>query len=78
MPANPRQCRLNAARCLVRAKRVRNHDTRQVFSEMAELWNRLADVMECAPLFQSISEMEPGELHNSLPKAVRLRYGEYA
>ena len=66
MPANPRQCRLNAARCSVRAKRARKPDTRQVFTEMAEMWNRLADVTECDPPFQAISEMEPGELSITL------------
>ena len=42
MPGDPRQCRLNAARCLALAKRVRKPEARQVFTEMAETWNRAA------------------------------------
>ena len=46
MPADPRQCRLNADRCLALAKRLRKPEARQVFTEMAETWNRLAAVAE--------------------------------
>jgi hypothetical protein len=79
MPANPRQCRLNAARCLVRARRVRKSETRQLFTDMAEMWNGLAAVTECDQTpFQAISEMESGEPNDALPNALRLRFGEYA
>ena len=79
MPANPRQCRSNAARCLVLAKSAGKHEAQQVFIEMAELWNRLAAVTECDQAqVQAISEIEPGELHDALRNALRLRFGEYA
>ncbi len=78
MPANPR-CRLNADRCLALAKRVRKPETRQLFIEMAETWNRLAAVTECdQTLFQAISEIERGEPYDALPSALRLRLGDYA
>ena len=47
MPADPRQCHLNAARCLALAKRTQKPEARQVFTEMAETWNRLAAETEC-------------------------------
>ena len=47
MRGDPRQCRLNAARCLALAKHVRKSEARQVFTEMAETWNRLATETEC-------------------------------
>ena len=76
MPGDPRQCRLNAARCLALAKRVRKPEARQVFTEMAATWKRLAAEMECdQTLFQAISEMEFGEPYDALPNALRLRLG---
>ena len=33
MPADPRQCRLNADRCLALAKRLRKPEAREVFTE---------------------------------------------
>jgi hypothetical protein len=69
MPANPRQCRLNAARFLRLAKRVRKPETRQVFTDMAEMWNRLASVTEC--------DQTLDEPHDALPYPLRLRLGEY-
>ena len=79
MPGDPRQCRLNAARCLALAKRVRKPEAQQLFIEMAETWNRLAAVTECdQKLLQAISEMELGEPYDALPNALRLRLGEYA
>jgi len=79
MPANPRQCRSNAARCLVLAQSAGKPEAQRVFIEMAELWNRLAAVTECDQTrLQSISEIEPGELGDALRDALRLRFGEYA
>ena len=46
MPGNPRQCRLYAGRCLALAKRARKPGARQVFTEMAAMWNRLAAEIE--------------------------------
>ena len=37
MPGDPRQCRLNAARCLALAKRVRKPEADKVFTEMADV-----------------------------------------
>jgi hypothetical protein len=79
MPANPRQCQLNAARCLVLAKSAGKPEAQKVFIEMAELWNRLAALTECDQTrLQAISEIEPGELCDALRDALRLRFGEYA
>ena len=79
MPGNPRQCRLNAARCLALAKRARKPETRQLFTEMAETWKKLAAETECdKPLIQAISEIGFDEPYDALPNALRLRLGEYA
>ena len=52
--------RAYAARCLALAKGAREPKSQQVFSEMAETWNRLATESD-QTLFQSISDMELGE-----------------
>ena len=79
MPADPRRCRLYAARCLGLAKRAREPKARQVFSEMAETWNRLAAETEFDQAqSQSISEMELGEPDDAPPNPLKLRLGEYA
>ena len=79
MPADPRQCRLNADRCLALAKRLRKPEAREVFTEMAETWNRLAAVAESDQTrFKAISETELGGPSEDLPKALKLRLGEYA
>ena len=76
---NPRQCRSNAARCLVLAKSAGKPEAQQVFIEIAELWNRLAAVTECDQTrLQGISEIEPSELRDALRNALKLRFGEYA
>ena len=77
MPADPRRCRLYAARCLGLAKRAREPKARQVFSEMAETWNRLATESD-QTLFLSISEMELGAPDDAPPNPFKLRLGEYA
>ncbi len=79
MPGDPHQCRLYAGRCLALAKRARKPEARQVFTEMAETWNRLAAEAESeqTPL-QAFPEMELGGPHDDLPKAMKLRLGEYA
>jgi len=79
MPGDPRQCRLYASRCLALAKRSRNPEARQAFTEMAKTWNRLAAEMEAdQTLFQAISEMELDEPYDALPNALKLRLGEYS
>jgi hypothetical protein len=78
MPGDPHQCRLYAGRCLALAKRARKPRVRQVFTEMAETWNRLAAEMEAdQPLLQA-SKMEFREPSDDLPNAVKLRLGEYS
>jgi hypothetical protein len=77
MPADPRRCRFYAARCLALAKRAREPKARQVFSEMAETWKRLATESD-QTLFLSISEMELGEPDDAPPNPLKLRLGEYA
>ena len=51
----------------------------QVFTEMAETWNRLAAEAksEQTPL-QAFPEMELDGPHDDWPKALKLRLGEYA
>ena len=79
MPGNPHQCRLYAGRCLALAKRARRPEARQVFTEMAATWNRLAAEIEAdQTLFQAISEMDLAEPYDDLPNALQLRLGEYA
>ena len=79
MPGDPRQCRVNATRCLALANRVRKPEVRQLFIEMAETWNRLASLAECDQmLFEAISEIGFEEPYDALPNALRLRLGEYA
>ena len=79
MPADPRRCRSYAARCFALSKSAREPKARQVFSEMAETWNRMAAEAESDhTLFQSISEMELGERDDALPIPLKLRLGEYA
>jgi hypothetical protein len=80
MPGDDRhQCRLNAVRFRALAKRARRPEARQIFTEMAETWNRLAaETASDQPLFQAISEMELVEPDDALPNALKLRWGEYA
>jgi hypothetical protein len=62
---------------LTLAKGAREPKSRQVFSEMAEEWNRLARESD-QTLFQSISDMELGEPDDAMPNPLKLRLGEYA
>ena len=73
MPGDPHQCRLYAGRCLALAKRAREPEARQLFTEMAETWNRLAAELEAdQTLFQAISEIELGGPDDDLPNALKL------
>ena len=78
MPGDPHQCRLYAGRCLALAKRARKPEARQVFTEMAETWNRLAAEVESEQtLLQAFLKWSLTGRHD-LPKALKLRLGEYA
>ena len=78
MPGDPHQCRLYAGRCFALAKRARKRDARQVFTEMAETWNRLAAEFEAdQTLFKALSEIELGGPDDDRPNALKLRLGEY-
>ena len=70
------------------AKRARRPETRQVFTEMVETWNRLAaETASDQTLFQrclkwnlipAMSEMDLAEPYDALPNDLKLRWGEYA
>jgi endo-1,4-beta-mannosidase len=47
---------------------------RQAFSDLAEMWNRLAAETEAdGTLSRALSEMELGEAYEALPLALNLR-----
>ena len=71
MPAH--QCRLNAERCLALAKRASRSEARQTFTNLAETWIRLAAQLEAdETLLGALSELEPREPYDALPRALRL------
>jgi hypothetical protein len=77
MPGNPKQCRLNSARCLKLAEHARKPEVRQTFAALAETWKELAAELESdQALLQVIAELEfsqqPCEPHETLPLALRL------
>jgi len=74
MPGNPKQCRLNAARCSALAIRVRRPESRKNFVTMAEIWKRLAAEIESdEALFHVISELEFNEPYEALPRALNIQ-----
>jgi hypothetical protein len=77
MPSDPRQCRINAARCLALAKRARKPEARDVWTKMAETWERLAEIGSHQP-YTEIPEIEFGGADGALPDPLKLRLGEYA
>ena len=78
MPSDPHQCRIFAARCLALAKRASRPDARQVFTDMAETWSRLAAETEAAQaLFRTVFEKELSGSYDALPDTMKLRFGEY-
>ena len=73
MPGNSHQCRLNAARYLVLARRSRRPEAQQAFAAMAITWKRLAAETDADDaLLKIISEMEFGEPSEALPLALGL------
>ena len=74
MPDDPHQGLLNALRYKSLALRARRPEARQVFTEMAETWQRSAT--ETAS--EAFSELELTEPYDGLPNDLRLRWGEYA
>jgi hypothetical protein len=74
MPGDPRQCRLNAKRCLRLAARARRPEARQTLTALAETWTRLAAELESDEvLLCTISELEFSEPSDALPQALKLR-----
>jgi hypothetical protein len=74
MPGNPEQCRLNAARCLMLAKRARRPEMREAFTALSGTWARLAaELASDEPLLRAISELEFSEPYEALPQALKLR-----
>ena len=62
MPGDPKECRLNAARCLSLAERARSHERRQSLTSIAAIWAKLAAEIEFdQALLLALSEMEFGE-----------------
>ena len=59
------------------AKNARNPEERQLFAQLAGTWNRLADQAESdlSPESSEIKFVYPDE---DLPRALKLRLGEYA
>ena len=74
MPDDPHQGLLNALRMSL-AMRARRPEARQVFTEMAETWQRSATETASDEAF---SELELTEPYDGLPSDLRLRWGEYA
>jgi hypothetical protein len=73
MPGDPHQCRLNAARCLAIARRVRTEKARHAFATMALTWKQIAAVTESdEALLRVFSEMQFGEPAEVLPLALGL------
>lgn len=81
MPGDPYQCREYAARYSALAKRAWRPEVRQVFTELAETWTKLAAEIEAdQQLLGTLSEIEHGEPYEALPHALKLplklRWGE--
>jgi hypothetical protein len=73
MPGDPQQCRLNAERCLMLAKRARKPEARQNFIALAETWTGLsAQLASDQALLSAISELEFGEPYEVLPRALNI------
>jgi hypothetical protein len=73
MPGDPRQCRLNAKRCLALAERARRPEARQTLTALAETWTRLASELESDEvLLCTIVELEFREPYEVLPRALKL------
>jgi hypothetical protein len=67
-------CRMNAARCKALSKRAWRPEVSQSFSELAEIWNRLAAETEADDtLYRALAEIEFGEPYETLPRALNLR-----
>ena len=75
MPDDRYQGLLNALRYMSLAMRAPRPESRQVVTEMAETWQRLATETASDEAF---SELELTEPYDGLPNDLRLRWGEYA
>jgi hypothetical protein len=75
MPDDRYQGLLNALRYMALAMRAPRPESRQVVTEMAETWQRLATETVSDEAF---SELELTEPYDGLPNDLRLRWGEYA
>jgi hypothetical protein len=79
VPGDPYQCREFAARYAALAKRAWRPEVRQVFIELAETWTKLAaETAADQPLLGALSEIDQGEPYEILPRALKLRWGEYS
>jgi hypothetical protein len=74
LPGDPHQCRTNAARCLALSQRAWRPEVSQAFSDLAEMWGRLAAETEAdQALYRALCEIELGERCEVLPRALNLR-----
>jgi hypothetical protein len=74
MPGDPKECRLNAERCLRLGERARRQEARQNFATLAETWTKLAAELESdQALLQALSELNISEPRDALPLALNLR-----
>jgi hypothetical protein len=74
MPGDPHQCRLNAQRCLLLAKRARRPKLRKSLNASALTWTKLAAELESDEvLLSTIAELEFSEAYDALLRALRLR-----
>ena len=73
MSGDPHQCRINAAHCIALSGRAWRPQVRQAFSDLAEMWNRLAAETEAdGTISCALSEMELGEAYEALPLGQKL------
>lgn len=74
MSGDPHQCRINAARCIALSRRAWRPEVRQAFSDLAEMWERVAAETEAdGILSRALAEITLGEPYEALPRALNLR-----
>jgi hypothetical protein len=74
LPGNAHLCRMKARICKALARRAWRPEVSQSYSELAEIWNRLAAETEADnTLYRALAEIELGEPYEVLPLALNLR-----
>jgi hypothetical protein len=73
LPGDPNHCRIHAARCIALSKRAWRPEVRRAFTDLAELWSRLAAETDADEmLYRVLCEIEFGEPQHALPRALKL------